>query len=133
MILLNDVVHVLAGPSLAFLGSSFFLLQITDGTNIGGILVNIDYSWGGDVGSAQDFSEKSLGCSSAAGLVQEEIKCLAGGVNSSIEIHPLTPNFDVGFIDPPRIIGLLQIRATAFVYFWSISLDPAVDGGVIHR
>ena len=65
MILLNDVVHVLAGSALAFLGQQFILLQIVDGANVSGILVDIDFSWGGDVGSTQHFSEETLGCSSA--------------------------------------------------------------------
>ena len=65
MILLNDVIHVLAGPALAFLGQQVVSLQITDGANVGGILIDVDHSRGSDAGPAQDFSEKALGCSSA--------------------------------------------------------------------
>jgi hypothetical protein len=49
MILLNDVVHVLAGPALAFLGQQFILLQIADGANVSGVLIYIDYPWGSDM------------------------------------------------------------------------------------
>jgi hypothetical protein len=52
MVLLNDVIHVLAVPALAFLRKQLFAFEVTDGANIGGILVDIDYPWSGDVGSA---------------------------------------------------------------------------------
>ena len=107
MILLNDVIHVLTGASFAFLRKQFFAFEITDGTNVSRVLVDVDYSWDGDVRSSQGFSEKALGCSSAAGQVQEEIDCLTGGVNGSVQIHPLAPDFDIGFINSPRVVGLL--------------------------
>ena len=69
----------------------------------------------------------------SAGLVQEEIEGLTGGINSSIQIHPFAADFDTGLIDSPGVVGLLQIRATAFVYFWSASLDPTVDSSVVQR
>ena len=65
MILLDDVIHVLAGTPFAFLRKQLFAFEVTDGANISGILVDIDYSWGDDVGSAQRFAEETLGCSSA--------------------------------------------------------------------
>ena len=65
MVLLNDVIHVLAVPALAFLRKQLFAFEVTDGANISGILVDIDYPWSGDVGSAQDFAEETLSRSSA--------------------------------------------------------------------
>lgn len=52
MILLDDVVHVLAGPTLAFARQQFLLLQVTDGANVGGVLIDIDHPRGSDVGLA---------------------------------------------------------------------------------
>ena len=109
------------------------MFKIADGANVGGVLVTIEHPWGGDVGSAQDFSKEALGCSSAAGLIQEKIERLASRVSGSIQIHPLASDFDIRLIDPPGIVSLFQVRATASVYFRSVSLDPAVDGGVIQR
>ena len=43
MILFYYVVHVLTWPSLALFGQQLFLLQVTYGTNVGRILVNVDY------------------------------------------------------------------------------------------
>ena len=62
----------------AFLGQQVVLFKIADGAKVGGILVDVDYLWGGNVGCAQYFSEESLGCSSATALIQQEIECLAG-------------------------------------------------------
>ena len=78
MILLNDVVHILVGPASAFFRQQFVLFKIADGADVGGILVDIDYPWGGDISFAQDYAEKALSCSSTPGLVQEEIERLAG-------------------------------------------------------
>ena len=82
------------------------MLKIADGANVGGVLIDIDYSWGGDVWSAQDFVEKPFGGLSTTGLIQEEIECLASRVNGSIQIHPLVSDLDIRFIDLPRITGL---------------------------
>ena len=86
MILLNDVIHVLTGASFAFLRKQLFAFEVTDSTDVSGILIDIDHPWGGDVGSTQDFAEKALGCSNTTGLIQEEIECLAGGINGSIQM-----------------------------------------------
>ena len=65
MILFHDVVHILARSTLTFARQEFFALEVTDSTDVSGALIDIDHSWGGDVRSAQHFSEETLGCSSA--------------------------------------------------------------------
>ena len=131
MILFNDVVQVLARSALAFLGQQVVSLEIANSADVRRVFVNIDHARGGEVRSSQDFAKKSLSRSSATGLVQQEIEDLAGGIDGSVEIHPLSADFDIGFIDLPRIVGLLQVRPTSFINFWRIFLNPAVDGGVI--
>jgi len=76
VILLNNVVHILAGPASAGNRQQLVLLQIVDSTDIAGILINMDHPWGSDLRSTQDLAEKALGCSSTARLVQEEIERL---------------------------------------------------------
>jgi len=49
VILLNDVVHVLAGPAFAGIRQQFVLLQVIDSSDVAGVLVNVDHPWGGDV------------------------------------------------------------------------------------
>ncbi len=76
MILLDDVAHVLAWSEFAFLRKQLFPLEVTDSANVSGFFVDIDYTWGGDVRSAQDLAEKPLDYPSATSLNQEEIQCL---------------------------------------------------------
>ena len=76
MILLDDVVHILAGPALTFTRQQLYASEVTHGSDVSGVLVDVDYPWGSDVRPAQDFAEEALGCSSTAGLIQEEIQCL---------------------------------------------------------
>ena len=106
----------MTGPTLTFLREQFLSLQVTDCTDVGGVLVDIDYPWSGDVRPVQNFSEKPLCCPSAAGLIQEKTKCLTCRVNSPVEIHTLATDFDIRLIDSPGIAGLLQIRAAAFIF-----------------
>ena len=91
MILLNDVVHVLTGPALAFLRKQLFFFQITNRANVAAVLINIDHPWGGDVGPTQNFAEETLSRSSAAGLIQEEIKGLAGGMSLDATLRYNSP------------------------------------------
>ena len=78
MILLDDVVHILAGPAFAFARQELFALEIVHGADVSGVLVDIDHSWSSEVRSAQDFAEKALSRSSASRLVQKEIERLTG-------------------------------------------------------
>ena len=139
MILLNHVVHISTWPSLTLLRQQTCFFQIAHGANIAAVLIDIDHPWGSDVRSAQDFAEKALGRSSTAGLIQEEIERLAGGMsldatlryNSSVEIHPRAFDLDVGLIDSPGVVGLLQIRAATFIQFRRILLNPTLNSCVI--
>ena len=49
MILLNDVIHVLTGASFAFLRKQLFALEVTDSTDVSGVLIDVDHSWSSDV------------------------------------------------------------------------------------
>lgn len=69
MVVLDDVVHILAGPALPFLGQQVVLLEIANGANVRRVLVNIDYTRCCDVRPAHGASEKPLSRPSAAGLI----------------------------------------------------------------
>ena len=43
MVLLNHVIHVLAGSAFAFVRQELFALEVTDGANVGRVLVDIDH------------------------------------------------------------------------------------------
>ena len=101
MILFYDVVHVLPWSSLALLRQQFFLLQITYGTNVGRIIVHIDYPRRRRVGQAEHLAEEAFGGSDASGLVQEEIQRLTRRIHGSVQIYPLASNLDVGLVHAP--------------------------------
>ena len=77
VVLLYNVVHILTRPSLALFGQQIFLLQVTDGTNVGRILVNIDDARRGDIWSTQHLAEEAFGGTSTSGLVEKEIERLS--------------------------------------------------------
>ena len=76
VILFYNIVHVLAWSSLAVLRQEHLVLQIIHSADVGTILVDVDDAWGCNVRSAQHLAEEALGCSSASGLIQEEIEPL---------------------------------------------------------
>jgi hypothetical protein len=47
------------------------------------------------------------------------------GIDSSVEVRPLLLDFDVGLIDPVRIIRRCEIWPAAFVELRRIALDSA--------
>ena len=49
MVLLNHVIHVLAGSAFAFVRQGLFALKVTYGANVSGVLIDIDHPWSGDV------------------------------------------------------------------------------------
>jgi hypothetical protein len=78
MVLLNHVVHISTRPSLTLLRQQTCFFQIVHGTDVAAVLIDIDHPWGSDVWSTQHFAEETLGCSSDACLIQEEIERLTG-------------------------------------------------------
>ena len=50
-----------------------------------------------------------------------------------IEIFPRPFDFDVRFIDAPRVIGRLEMGAAAFVQLRAILQHPEVDRTVVNR
>ncbi len=60
-----------------------------------------------------------------AGRTQQKVDSMALGIDRPIEIIPLLLDFDVGLIDPVRIIRRCEIWPAAFVELRRIALDPA--------
>ena len=108
-----------------------FSNQVMDSTDVARVLVHVDHTRRCDVRSSQHFAKEALGCSSTAGLVQEEIERLSGGIDYPIQVPPSASDLDVGLIDAPGIIGLLELGAAAFFQFRSIPLDPAKYRGMV--
>ena len=58
---------------------------------------------------------------------------MSARVDSAIEVHPLAPDFDIGLVNSPGIVGLLQERADAFIDLRCIMLNPTIDRRMVHR
>jgi len=86
----------------------------------------------GNVGTTQHLTKIAFGCSSTACLIQEKINRLTGRINCPIKVHPLPSDFDIGLINAPGIVRLLQIGSASFVNFRRIILDPAENGCVMN-
>jgi hypothetical protein len=63
---------------------------------------------------------------------EHEVQCVTRGVDRAIQVGPLAMHLDVGLIDPPRIVRWVELDTHPFFELRSITLDPAVDGGVVH-
>ena len=101
MILLNSVVEIPTGSVLTAVGQALVVLETLDGSGISGILINGDDPWFCDVCLTQNLPEKAFGGPGAAGLIQQKIEGLTARIDGSIEIQPLTANFDIGLIHAP--------------------------------
>ena len=113
MVLLYNVVHILTWPSPALFRQQLFLLQVTYGANVGRILVNIDDARRGDVWSTQHLAEEPFSGSDASGLVEKEIERLSSRIHSSVQIHPFASNLDIGFVNTPGVVRVLEMWPTA--------------------
>lgn len=132
MILLHHIVHIATRPSLAVVRQNVLVLQIAYAAYVGRILVDVDDPSYGDVWPAQRFAEKTFRSLGTSGLVQEKINRLPNQIHGSIEIHPLASNLDVGLVNTPGIVRLLEKWTSALVDFWRILLNPAKDRGMVN-
>jgi hypothetical protein len=64
---------------------------------------------------------------------QQEVDCLAAAVDSAIKIHPLAFDLHIRLVHPPGAVAHAQVRPDPFLQFGRIGLNPAEDGGVVHR
>jgi hypothetical protein len=85
------------------------------------------------MGSAEQFAEEGFCGVRITSGAEHEIQGIARGINGPAEVIPITMRLDVGFVDPPGVIGGFALGADAPFEFGSKALDPALDGGVIDR
>jgi len=105
MVLLDAVVEVSALSELRSHGKHAFLLQLLDGGWIGVAPIDIDDPWRLMLGSLQHLAEEPFGGSCVPFGAEHEVDRLAGGIDSAIEVRPFPFDFNVGLINPIRIIG----------------------------
>jgi hypothetical protein len=100
------------------------LLEGLEGWGIGGVLIDCDDPWGGRMLCPEGLAEKALGGLGIAGCTQQKVDGMAIRIDSPVEVIPLLLDFDVGLIDPVRIISSCEIWPAAFVDLGRVALDP---------
>jgi hypothetical protein len=63
---------------------------------------------------------------------KERFQGIASRADGSGEIGPGCADFDVRFVDFPRVIGGFEVRSRALFQFGSVVLNPAGDSGMVH-
>jgi hypothetical protein len=100
------------------------------GRQISGILIHGDHSRICAVRGYQSLFEKSFGCLSISVFAQHEFNSIAFGIYRPVKVSPVPLDLDIGFIDPVRVVGRLQVGTASFIQIWSIFMDPTVDCGM---
>lgn len=96
------------------------------------MLIGVDDSGCGTVASIEGFAEEPLRCLGISLGTQQEVQSVTLLVNGSIKPPASAFDVDINLIDPPRVTGGTQMRTAALFQLKSVSLDPAVDGGMIN-
>jgi hypothetical protein len=65
------------------------------------------------------------------GGTEQKLEGVACRIHGPVEIHSDLLDFDGGLIHSPGIAACFEVRPTAFVELWGVSLHPAVDRGMI--
>jgi hypothetical protein len=81
----------------------------------------------------QRLEEEAFGGLGIPCRTQEKLQRVPLRIDRPVEVHPGFSDFDVGFIHFPGIVAGFQVRPTAFVELWGVSLYPTIDGGMIDR
>jgi hypothetical protein len=77
------------------------------------------------MGRSQRFREEALGRFCIASRTQEELERVALRIHSAREVHPDLFDFYVRLLNPPGVIGHVEMRAAALLQFWGIALDES--------
>jgi len=75
----------------------------------------------------QCFLKEAFGGLGISRRTQEKLQGIAFGIDDPVEIQPGFLDFDVGFIDFPRVVAGFEMCSASLVELWGIVLDPAID------
>src|SRR3546814_3332485 len=82
----------------------------------------------------QGLAQEPVRCLGAAGRRQVEIDRVAPLVDCPVQVGPLAPHLDVGFIQAPaRIKATPPEPAQPFLHLRGVALDPAIDRRMVDR
>src|SRR3546814_9613182 len=84
--------------------------------------------------ASQGLAQEPLRCLGAAGQRQVEIDRVAPLVDCPVQVGPLAPHLDVGFIQAPaRIKATPPEPAQPLLHLRGVALDPAIDRRMVER
>src|SRR3546814_246613 len=84
--------------------------------------------------ASQGLAQEPLRCLGAAGRRQVEIDRVAPLVDCPVQVGPLAPHLDVGFIQTPaRIKATPPDPTQPLLHLRSVALAPAIDLHMLHR
>ena len=84
-------------------------------------------------GSLQGFLEELLGRSRVTFHGKPKINGSARGIDSTVQVPPVSALANVRFVDPPGAVGRFQFAPTSPVQFRGVALHPAPNGRVVRR
>jgi len=76
---------------------------------------------------SQRFREEAFSSFRIAPRAQEKFQGVSLRIHSTIEVHPDLFHFHIRFIDAPRVIRRVEMRAAALLQFGCVMLHPAVE------
>jgi hypothetical protein len=91
---------------------------------ITGVLVGVDDLRRRMVHSAQRFGEEALSGRFFAFSRQKEVDRRTAGVHRPVQLAPLAPDPDVGFVHAPTVVGRFESPAQTSLYFQGVALGP---------
>src|SRR6266536_2452393 len=131
MILLDQVVEVLPLPQFTRIWQDPFRFQLLESFRISYVFINRDDARSANMRRSQRFREEGFSSFRIAPRAQEKFQGVSLRIHSSIEVHPDLFHFHIRFIDAPRVVRRVEMRAAALLQFGCVVLHPAIDGGVI--
>jgi hypothetical protein len=132
MVLLNDVIQILALPSLTLFCDRLISLQGFHCHWVSRILVHVNHLWSLSVLRLEHFTKEAGCCLAIALRTQPEVKGIALGIDCSVQVLPHALDFDVSLVHSPRTIRWLQVRSNALVEFRGVLQDPTIDCRVVY-
>jgi hypothetical protein len=121
----------LYGAVLAILLKGTFGFEPHDRGWVSGVLVGVDDARMRMVRTSQSFTQEALCCGRVLLGREKEVDRRTGRVHRTIQVAPLALDPDVGFVQPPTVVGRFELRAQTAFHFRGVTLHPPPDGNMI--
>ncbi len=131
MILLPAVVQLLYWPQRALLLKRTFRSQCLGCRRIRRVARHLDHPWRDGMCITQQFAAAACGGARVTSGTTHAIERVAGGIDGAVAVIPITLHLDVRFVNPPGVVGWLELGADALCERGSLALNPTIAGGMV--